>query len=137
MNLLREYIRELVESEYRRIQDESDQCTNATVLAIAHHFGDEVPPDACIGHITGSDMHMYLKKDMGYKLENEYGWFQRSTMEGYKTTLKKFIEDHPKGVYYLSSNRHAMALIDGELVDTAEFSRLGRVKLVNAVRVEK
>ena len=35
MNLLREYIRELVESEYRRIQDESDQCTNATVLAIA------------------------------------------------------------------------------------------------------
>ena len=40
MNLLREYIRELMESEYQRIQDESDQCTNATVLAIAHHFGD-------------------------------------------------------------------------------------------------
>ena len=137
MNLLREYIRGLVESEYRRIQDESDQCTNATVLAIAHHFGDEVPPDACIGHITGNDMYMYLKRDMGYKLENEYGWFQRSTIEGYKTTLKKFIEDHPKGVYYLSSNRHAMALIDGELVDTAEFRRLGRVKLFNAVRVEK
>ena len=137
MRLLREYIRELVESEYRRIQDESDQCTNATVLAIARPFGDEVPPDACIGHITGNDMYMYLKQDMGYKLENEYGWFQRSTIEGYKTTLKKFIEDHPKGVYYLSSNRHAMALIDGELVDTAEFRRLGRVKLVNAVRVEK
>ena len=137
MRLLREYIRELVESEYRRIQDESDQCTNATVLAIARHFGDDVPPDACIGHITGNDMYMYLKQDMGYKLENEYGWFQRSTIEGYKTTLKKFIEDHPKGVYYLSSNRHAMALIDGELVDTAEFRRLGRVKLVNAVRVEK
>ena len=48
MNLLREYIRGLVESEYRRIQDESDQCTNATVLAIAHHFGDDVPPDACM-----------------------------------------------------------------------------------------
>ncbi len=138
MKLLREYIRELVESEYRRIQDESDQCTNATVLAIAHYFGDEAPKDACIGpRITGVDMYMYLKKDMGYKLENEYGWFQRSTMEGYKTTLKKFIEDHPKGVYYLSSNRHAMALIDGELVDTAEFSRLGSVKLVSAVRVEK
>ena len=137
MNLLREYIRELVESEYRRIQDESDQCTNATVLAIAHHFGDEVPPDACIGHVTGIDMHMYLKRDMGYKVENEYGWFQRSTMEGYKTSLKKFIEDHPKGVYYVSSNRHAMALIDGELVDTAEFKRLGGVKLVDAVRVEK
>ena len=137
MKLLREYIRELAESEYRRIQDESDQCTNATVLAIAHHFGDEVPPDACIGHITGNDMYMYQKRDMGYKVENEYGWFQRSTMEGYKTTLKKFIEDHQKGVYYLSSNRHAMALIDGELVDTAEFRRLGSVKLVNAVRIEK
>ena len=137
MNLLREYIRELMESEYQRIRDESDQCTNATVLAIAQHFGDEVPPDACIGHVTGIDMHMYLKRDMGYKLENEYGWFQRSVMEGYKTTLKKFIEDHPEGVYYVSSNRHAMALIDGQLVDTAEFRRLGSVKLVNAVRVEK
>ena len=137
MKLLREYIRELVESEYRRIQDESDQCTNATVLAIAHYFGDEVPPDACIGHVTGIDMHMYLKRDMGYKLEDEYGWFQRSVIEGYKTTLKRFIEDHPKGVYYVSSNQHAMALIDGELVDTAEFKRLGSVKLVNAVRIEK
>ena len=142
MKLLREYIRGLVESEYRRIQDESDQCTNATVLAIAHYFGDEVPPDACIGHITGADMHMFLKRDMGYKLENEYGWLSKATWPksqggGYKTTLKKFIEDHPTGVYYISSNRHAMALIDGELVDTAEFRRLGSVKVVNAVRVEK
>lgn len=137
MSLLREYIRELMESEYQRIRDESDQCTNATVLAIAHYFGDEVPKDACIGHITGIDMYMYLKRDMGYKVENEYGWFQRSTIEGYKTTLKKFIEDHPKGVYYLSSNRHAMALIDGELVDTAEFRRLGSVKLTSAQRIEK
>ena len=137
MSLLREYIRELMESEYQRIRDESDQCTNATVLAIAHYFGDEVPKDACIGHITGIDMYMYLKRDMGYKVEDEYGWFQRSTIEGYKTTLKKFIEDHPKGVYYLSSNRHAMALIDGELVDTAEFRRLGSVKLTSAQRIEK
>jgi len=142
MNLLREYIRELAESEYRRIQDDSDQCTNATVLAIAHYFGDEVPPDACIGHITGADMQAFLKKDMGYRLENEYGWLSKATWPksqggGYKTTLKKFIEDHPTGVYYISSNRHAMALIDSELVDTAEFRRLGRVKVINAVRVEK
>ena len=137
MKLLREYIKELVESEYRRIQDESGQCTNATVLAIAHYFGDEVPPDACIGHVTGIDMYMYLKQDMGYKLENEYGWFQKSVMEKFKPTLKKFIEDHPRGVYYLMSNRHAMALIDGELVDTMEFSRLGRVRLADAIRIEK
>ena len=137
VSLLREYIRGLVESEYRRIQDESDQCTNATVLAIAHHFGDDVPPDACIGHITGIDMHMYLKRDMGYKLQNEYGWFQRSAMEGWRPTLKRFMADYPTGVYYLSSNRHAMALIDGQLVDTAEFRRLGSVRLFGAVRVEK
>ena len=74
---------------------------------------------------------------MGYKLKNEYGWMQKSAMEGWKPTLKKFIEDHPKGVYYLSSRGHAMALIDGQLVDTAEFIRLGRVLLSNVVRVEK
>jgi hypothetical protein len=58
-------------------------------------------------------------------------------MEGWRPTLKKFMADYPEGVYYLSSNRHAMALIDGQLVDTAEFRRLGSVKLVGAVRVEK
>jgi len=142
MKLLREYIRGLVESEYRRIQDDADQCTNATVLAIAHYFGDEVPSDACIGHITGIDMYMYLKKDMGYKLTNEYDWFSKAHVPhdqggGYKTNLKQFIKDHPAGVYYLMSNKHAMALIDGELVDTAEFSRLGSVKLRDAIRIEK
>jgi len=142
MKLLREYIRELVESEYRRIQDDAGQCTNATVLAIAHFFGDEVPKDACIGNITGLDMYMYLKKDMGYKLTNEYGWFSKAHVPhdqggGYKTNLKQFIKDHPAGVYYLMSNKHAMALIDGELVDTAEFSRLGSVKLRDAIRIEK
>lgn len=113
------------------------ECTNATVLAIADHFGDEVPQDACLSHTTGIDMFMYLKRDMGYKLKNEYGWMQKSVREGWKPTLKKFIEDHPKGVYYLSSRGHAMALIDGRLVDTAEFIRLGRVLVVNAVSIEK
>lgn len=112
-------------------------CTNATVLAIADHFGDEVPQDVCLGHTTGIDMFMYLKRDMGYKLKNEYGWFQKSAMEGWKPTLKKFMEDHPKGVYYLSSRGHAMALIDGKLTDTAVFKRLGRVVLLDVVSVEK
>ena len=128
----------LMESWRRYLsEDEGRQCTNATVLAIADYFGDEVDPNACIGHVTGIDMHMYLQRDMGYKLTNEYGWFQKSAMEGWKPTLKKFMEDYPKGVYYLSSRGHAMALIDGRLVDTAEFRRMGRVLLIGAVRVEK
>ena len=126
----------LLMESWRRYLSEQ-QCTNATVLAIADHFDDEVDPNACIGHITGIDMSMYLEREMGYKLKNEYGWFQRSAMEGWRPTLKRFMADYPTGVYYLSSNRHAMALIDGQLVDTAEFRRLGSVKLVGAVKVEK
>ena len=138
MRLLREYIKNLLEVDYQQIRDASEQCTNATVLAIAHYFGDEdkIPRDACLGHVTGIDMHMYLQ-DMGYKLTNEHRWFQQMAMKGERTTLKQFMVDFPTGVYSLASNRHSMALIDGELVDTAEFQRLGNVKLVDAVRVDK
>jgi len=107
------------------------------VLAIADHFGDEVDPNACIGHVTGIDMTMYLEREMGYKTKSQSIWFQKSAMEGWKPTLKKFMEDHPKGVYYVSSRGHAMALIDGRLVDTAAFRRLGSVLLVSAESVEK
>ena len=58
-------------------------------------------------------------------------------MEGWRPTLKKFIADHPEGAYYLSSKDHAMALIDGELTDTAKFRRLGNVILITGEKIEK
>ena len=99
MNLLREYIKELMTE-----MATSTPCTNATVRAIATHFGDEdkLPhPDdeVCDGFTSGIDMHMTLTKELGYKSVNITRWWQRSAMEGWRPTLKKFIADHPEGVY--------------------------------------
>ena len=137
MNLLREYIKELI-SEMAT----STPCTNATVRAIATHFGDEdkLPhPDdeVCDGFTSGIDMHLTLTKELGYKSVNITRWWQRSAMEGWRPTLKKFIADHPEGVYYLSSKNHAMALVDGVLTDTAEFRKLGNVILTSGEKIEK
>ena len=139
MKLLREYIKNLLESDYQRIRDESTRCTNATIRAIAHYFGDsdKVPDDVCSGHTTNIDTYMHLTRELGYKAVNITRWWQRAAMEGWRPTLKKFIADHPVGAYYLSSRGHAMALIDGELIDTAEFKRLGNVILVSGEKIEK
>ena len=136
MNLLREYIRELMR------EATGSWCTNATVRAIATHFGDEdkLPhPDdeVCDRFTSGIDVTMTLTRDLGYKRVNITRWWQRSAMEGWRPTLKKFIADHPEGVYYLSSKNHAMALVDGELTDTAEFRKLGNVILTNGEKIEK
>ncbi len=117
-------------------------CTNATVRAIATHFGDEdklADPnnEVCDGFTDGIDVYMTLTKELGYKSVNIYSWWQRAAMERWRPTLKKFIAEHPQGVYYLSSKEHAMALIDGKLTDTMEFRRLGSVILISGQKIEK
>ena len=134
--LLREYIRELI------AEATGSPCTNATVRAIATYFGDEDklpnPDDEVCDRFTSNiDAHMTLTRELGYKSVNITRWWQRSAMEGWRPTLKKFIADHPEGVYYLSSKGHAMALIDGELTDTAKFRRLGSVILTTGEKIEK
>lgn len=46
-------------------------------------------------------------------------WEDLGKTVGKNITVKKFVETHPTGRYYLSTDRHAMALIDGVLTDTA------------------
>ena len=82
-------------------------------------------------------LRLALTKELGYKSVNITRWWQRSAMEGWRPTLKKFIADHPEGVYYLSSKNHAMALVDGVLTDTAEFRKLGNVILTSGEKIEK
>lgn len=48
-------------------------------------------------------------------------------------TLKQFIAEHPTGRYVVGTRNHMMALIDGELIDTAEGT--GRRRVVLAYRV--
>lgn len=38
--------------------------------------------------------------------------------EWYYKSLSRFVDRHPVGRFYLSCNRHAIALIDGEVIDT-------------------
>ena len=133
---LRSYIRELL------AEATSSPCTNASVRAIATYFGDEdkLPhPDdeVCDGFTNGIDVHMTLTRELGYKSVNITTWWQRSAMEGWRPTLKKFIAEHPEGVYYIWTKGHAMALIDGKLTDTMEFRRLGNVILISGEKIEK
>jgi hypothetical protein len=136
MKLLREYISELM------MEATGSWCTNATVRAIATHFGDEdkLPhPDdeVCNKPTSGIDVTTTLTQELGYKRINITRWWQRSAMEGWRPTLKRFIADHPEGVYYLTSRDHAMALIDGVLTDTAEYRKLGNVTLLAGEKYEK
>jgi len=43
-----------------------------------------------------------------------------------KTKLRDFVNSHPKGRYVIGVRRHAMALIDGKLIDTTEKGPDGR-----------
>ncbi len=47
--------------------------------------------------------------------------------------LKKFIEEHPEGSFYIMTDQHAMALIDGKLTDFA--GGTGRRKVVGAFEI--
>jgi hypothetical protein len=50
--------------------------------------------------------------------------------------LSDFVEQHPKGSYYISTHGHAMALIDGRLIDTTERGADGRW-VMGAYRLEQ
>lgn len=50
--------------------------------------------------------------------------------------LRTFIETHRSGRYYLCSEGHAMALVNGNLTDTSERKVTDRIKIWAAVEVE-
>lgn len=98
-----------------------DRCTFVVVNAVLKYFGK--PPisvEDC--PITGSEV-MDVFRNNGLKIKVEWEWELKSP-QGRKW-LRYVMEHHTKGVYYLFTIKgpgHAMALIDGELVDTAEGS---------------
>lgn len=56
----------------------------------------------------------------------------RSSKDGYPT-LKRFIEEHPKGHYVVMTRNHSMAVIDGVVHD---WSPSPRVKIERAFRLD-
>jgi hypothetical protein len=63
------------------------------------------------------------RKVPGYYADLEYEFLLHENWT--HVTLNWFIKNHPNGAYFLATKDHAMALINGELTDTA-FDRTGR-----------
>ena len=124
---------------WREYLKEEQRCTNATVLAIAEHFGDEVDPNVCQARGTSlNEVHGALK-DMGYKVTvmTQYIMKHPKGRLGQPVPLQDFIDEHPTGVYVVSTRAHAMALVDGVLTDTAQMKNLKRARFESAALVEK
>tara|TARA_B100000214_G_C23788340_1_gene544686 strand:- start:378 stop:710 length:333 start_codon:yes stop_codon:yes gene_type:complete len=109
------------------------------VLAIAEHFGDEVDPSVCQARGTSLQEVWTALREMGYKVINDtmYRMNHPKGRLDKPIPLQDFIDDHPTGVYVVSTRNHAMALIDGKLTDTAKMTNLKRARFEQAARVEK
>jgi len=129
----------LLMENWREYLSEEQRCTNATVLAIAEHFGDEVDPNVCQARGTSlNEVHGALK-DMGYKVTvmTQYVMDHPKGRLGKPIPLQDFINEHPTGVYVVSTRSHAMALVDGVLTDTAQMKNLKRARFESAAEVTK
>ena len=124
---------------WREYLKEQQRCTNATVMAIAGHFGDEVDPSVCQARGTSLQDVWTALREMGYKVINDtmYRMNHPKGRLDKPIPLQDFIDDHPTGVYVVSTRNHAMALIDGKLTDTAKMTNLKRARFEQAARVEK
>lgn len=98
------------------------RCTQATLQALGI-FG-KCPK-------TGTGVLEALK-DAGFKIRYE----NTETMKQYgEQGLRDFIETHQTGRYYLCSEGHAMALVNGRLTDTSQRKVTNRIKVWAAVEV--
>ncbi len=88
-----------------------NRCTVQTVNAFAaqYHF----PPIA-----READIPQYSEQVVAY-LE-KYGLKPRALPEAIGQTVMTFVNSHRTGTFYISTDGHAMALINGQLVDAAQ-----------------
>ncbi len=87
-----------------------DRCTFVVVNALLSYFGK---PHITLGQcpITGCDILDILRENGIKRFDNK--WYLIRTLHEALTQLPK------EGAFYLSGNGHAMALIDGKLIDTS------------------
>jgi hypothetical protein len=104
-----------------------DRCTVQTVNAFAdfYHFPkitreNEIP-------LTGVGVVQALQKH-GLKMEMDYSSIGKS--------VSQFVPTHRIGTWYISTNGHAMALINGQLIDAENKGPDGR-RIVAAIQFKK
>ena len=105
-----------------------DRCTVQTVNAFAdfYHF-PPITRDADIP-ITGADVVQRLTK-AGLKM-------QHMDMDAPGKSLQQWVPSHRNGTWYVSTNGHAMALMNGELVDAEHKGPDGR-RIICAVEFKR
>ena len=103
-SIIKEFKQYLIKEHYL---NESDRCTNVTLRAFGICVDEPI--------IYGAGVIEYLTNN-GFTVKvHDFDYFKYN-----KKPLKKFIQDHPKGSYIISTRNHSMALIDGKLYDAAE-----------------
>jgi hypothetical protein len=85
------------------------RCTAVTLTALLQHFGKQ---GITIGEVPETEpgiLAVLDKRGLAYRpFSAEFGH-----------TVDQFVRSHARGAYYLVTEHHAMALVDGELVDAA------------------
>lgn len=97
-------------TEGRGWKNDPNRCTLVTVNALCDHFGKERPDQ------TRAPMHgvgvLELLKKAGLKLGTMVNIYEPE-----RETVKSWVARHPKGAFYMGTAGHAMAVIDGKLID--------------------
>lgn len=99
------------------------RCTQATLEALGIYGKCPIHGTGVLEAITGAGRKYQFVETV------------ESRHYGTQVGLRTFIEQHPAGSYYLCSEGHAMALVDGKLTDASERKISNRIKVLCAVEV--
>lgn len=120
-------------AEQARTLSESDlRCTHAALTALGFDPGDRVVTCA------GAALERIVDQGGSYAHEpfnSEDGGRTLVAWYGKPVTLGQFMKANPTGSFYLGTADHALALVDGVLVDTAHGT--GRRRLNMAYRITR
>lgn len=85
------------------------RCTGSTINAIAGHHGVPGIEKGSDAPRSGAGVDQHLSKHL--KTKHNYGAIGK--------TVQNFVSNNPTGTHYISTNGHAMAVVDGKLHDTS------------------
>lgn len=112
MKTFTEHLEEAVRHGERR-------CTAVTCNAIAKYHGvDSAKLGSDHNVASGAGVYQHLTKH-GMKMKG-------SGLEHDGKSVKKFVDEHPKGAHYIATRGHAMAVINGKLHDSSGKGADGR-----------
>ncbi|MDD5151122.1 MAG: hypothetical protein PHC28_11725 [Flavobacterium sp.] len=99
--------------EFNESYVDERRCTAIVINSIAKYYGlDTIIKDGELAPLDGISTIARLKQ-AGLKVKNVLD------QEYIGKTLKSFVKNHPIGVFYVGIRGHALAVIDGKLIDSS------------------